>query len=162
MMLDQLNEILCIQTAADGLTRNLGEYRILEMDPLKMDEPSSRPRYWNYSFWGPWVSHVEPVMKCETQEEVLDFFESFRITEIDDGMSKKEFPEAVLGGEDEAYHTIADNITVDVAEGRCFVIRDWDRSKRAYRLFQVHANRELNYIEGSCEPSQRMREYLIL
>ena len=164
-MLDQLNKILSIQTAADGLPRNREEYRILEIDPLKIDEPSSRPRHWDYAFWGFWVFCVEPVTKCETKEEVLDFFDSFRITEIDDGMGKKEFPELILSSEDGAYHTITDNITVDVAEGRCFVIRDWDRSKRAYRLFRVHANKEelTNWIskEWDDEVSWKMREYLI-
>ena len=163
-MLDQLNEILSIQTAADGLPRNREEYRILEIDPLKIDESSSRPRCWDYAFWGPWVFCVEPVTECETKEEVLDFFEDFQITEIDDGMGKKEFPEAVLSSEEEAYRTIADNITVDVAKGRCFIIRDWDRSKRAFRLFRVHANKELgDWIsgEGDNEASWRMKEYLV-
>jgi hypothetical protein len=163
-MLDQLNEILSLQTAADGLPRNREEYRILEIDPLKKDEPSSRPCRWEYAFWGGWVFCVEPVMKCETKEEVLDFFEDFQITAIDDGMSKKEFPEAVLSSEEGAYHTISDNITVDVAEGRCFIIRDWDRTKRAFRLFQVHANKELgDWISGDedNEASWRMKEYLV-
>jgi len=164
-LLDQLNEILSIQTAADGLPRNKGEYRILEIDPLKIDEPFSCPRHWDYVFWAPWVSRVEPVVKCETKEEVLDFFDSFRITAIDDGMNKKEFPEAVLSSEEGAYHTLADNITVEVAEGRCFVIRDWDRSKRALRLFRIHANREEleNWIsiEGEDEVSWRMKEFLV-
>jgi hypothetical protein len=166
-MLDQLNEILSLQTAADGLPRNKGEYRILEIDPLKIDEPSSRPCRWEYAFWGHWVFCVEPVTKCETKEEVLDFFEGFQITEIDDGMSKKEFPEAVLSSEEGAYHTISDNITVDVAAGRCFIIRDWDRTKRALRLFRIHANREelenwMGHDDGEDGGSWKMREYLVL
>ena len=174
-MLDQLSKILSIQTAADGLPRNKGEYRILEIDPLKINEPSSRPRYWDYAFWAPWVSRVEPVMKCEIKEEVLAFFDRFRITEIDDGMSKKEFPELRLSSEEEAYHTIVDNITIDVAEGRCFIIRDWDRSKRAHRLFEIYSNREWEeefidfcrqfwiYCTGDDDGvSWRMKNFLIL
>ena len=164
-MLDQLNDILSIQTAADGLPRNKGEYRILEIDPLKLDKPSSRPCHWDYAFWGFWVFSVEPVTKCETKEDVLDFFEDFRITEIDDGMSKKEFPELTLSSEEGAYHTITDNITVDVVEGQCFIIRDWDRSKRAWRLFRVHASREgiWNWAgrEGDDQVSWKMTEYLV-
>ncbi|MFC1526529.1 hypothetical protein ACFL6X_06945 [Candidatus Latescibacterota bacterium] len=94
---------------------------------------------------------------------MLDFFDSFRITEIDDGMSQPGFPEVVLGGEDGANHTIADNITVDMTEGRCFVIRDWDRTKRAYRLFLIHANRVGDWPreEEDDVPSWRMRDYLV-
>lgn len=160
-MLDQLNKILSLQTAADGLPRNKGEYRILEIHHLELDNPSSRPRHWDYAFWGPWVSRVEPVAKCETKEEVLDFFRGFQISEIDDGMARKAFPELVLSSEKGYYHTIIDTITVDIAVDRCFIIRDWNRTKRAYRLFQVHSNRELGDWDDDYEVSWRMRDFLI-
>jgi hypothetical protein len=140
---DPLDRVLTIQTAADGLPRNQGEYRILEIDFERLEDPSSRPQYWKYAFWGPWVSRVNAVMKCASKEEVLGFFRSFSITTIDDGMAQKTFPELILGHEPGAYQTIADTITIDVDENRCFIVRDWDRSKRAYRLFEIYSNREL-------------------
>jgi hypothetical protein len=161
-MYNRLKSILFTRTGADNLSRNRGEYRILEIDPLELDNPSSRPRCWGYAFWGPWVARVEPVTKCETQRDVLDFFENFRIMRIDDGMDKKVFPELILGSGEATYYTIADTITVDVDEGRCFIIRDWDRSKRAYRLFRIYSNVELgDWASDGYEASWRMKEFLI-
>ena len=140
-MLDTLKEMLTQETAADGLPRNRAEYRILEIDLTKGLE-HCRPKGFGYAFWGPWCSCAEPVMKCKTKDDVLRFFSSYEIVGIDDSMAKGHFPEVDFGGEEDGYHTITDTITIDVAEGRCFVIRDWDRSKRAHRLFAVHAKHE--------------------
>ena len=174
-MLTRLRETLSQETAADGLPRNRGEYRILEIDFERGGE-KCRPSDWDYVFWGPWSFCAEPVMKCETSDEVFDFFDSYDIISIDDSMSKSHFPEAVLGGEND-YRTIVDTITVEVAEGRCFVIRDWDRSKRAHRLFVTHSTHkwgdELNGlhkplleamtgVEGYSLSTWRFKEYLVV
>ncbi|OGG56953.1 MAG: hypothetical protein A3F84_15580 [Candidatus Handelsmanbacteria bacterium RIFCSPLOWO2_12_FULL_64_10] len=177
-MLSQLARILSETTAADGLPRNRGEYRILEIDTTPVEVPdeegplSYRPKDWDYAFWGPWVSGAEPVRKCRTKEDVLTFFSDHEITAIDDSMGYIHFPPLEIfnpEGKLEVYHTIVDTITVDVAGGRCFVIRDWDRSRRAHILFEIHTNRD-PLMRGMREesrkdgvtPSWRVRDYLVV
>lgn len=174
----QLAEKLSEATAADGLPRNRGEYRILEIDTTPVEAPdgetpvSFRPKDWEYAFWGPWVSGAEPVRKCRTKEEVLAFFTDYEITAIDDGMGYIHFPPLEVfdpEGKPEVHHTITDTITVDVAGGRCFVIRDWDRSRRAHILFEIHTNRDPLMREmreearqSGVPPSWRLREYMVI
>ncbi len=177
-MLSQLARIFFETTAADGLPRNRGEYRILEIDTAQFTFPdeekplSYRPKDWDYAFWGPWVSGAEPVRKCRTTGKALAFFSDFEITAIDDGMGRAHFPALDIFNADgklEHYHTIADTITVDVAGGRCFVIRDWDRSRRAHALFEIHTNRDplMRGMREEAEqngivPSWRVRDYMVI
>lgn len=177
-MLSQLARMLSGTTAADGLPRNRGEYRILEIDTGPVEVPdeerplSYRPKDWDYAFWGPWVSGAEPVRKCQAKGDVLAFFVDYEITAIDDSMGYIHFPPLEVfnsEGKLERHHMIADTITVDVAGGRCFVIRDWDRSRRAHILFEIHTSRD-PLMRGMREearrsgvpPSWRVRDYLVV
>jgi hypothetical protein len=157
-MMTSLQKILSQPVAGDNLPRNKGEYRIIEIN-TDAEMTQCRPRDWDYAFWGIWCFFADPVKVCQTKEDVLRFFEGYSIKEIDDSMSRKEYPVLEIG-KDGNYHTITDTITLEMEDGQCYVIRDWERTQRAIRLFKIHTQ-NMPFAGIDEIPGWRFKDYLL-